>query len=108
MGGTLTEDRFQSRVAHCVSEALREVNTLRAADEQLIDDPSTVLVGSGGPLDSLGLVNLAVALEGAVERDFGRAIGVAADVLSAEDPSAYRTVGLLIQFVSDRVAAQKV
>lgn len=102
----MTDDQLQSRVASCVSEALREVNTLRAADEQLIDDPSTLLVGDGGSLDSLGLVNLAVVLEGVIQRDFGQAIGVTADLLSAEDPAAFHTVELLIQFVSERIAAQ--
>lgn len=100
------EADIESRVARCVSEALGEVNSLRAEHEQLADSAETVLVGDDGALDSLGLVNLAVALEGAIERDFGQAVGLVGDLLAAEDSDSFRTVGLLVAFASERVATQ--
>jgi acyl carrier protein len=103
----VTEEKLEIRVGRCVEDALREVNALRGASEQIPDEPDTVLLGEKGALDSLGLVNLAVSLEGAIEIEFGRAVGLVADLLSADDAEAFRTVGRLRRFVSDRVAASE-
>ena len=100
----MAEDTLETRVARCVGEALREVNTLRSEGERIPDESEAALLGESGALDSLGLVNLAVALEGEIEREFGQAIGLVADLMAADDPSAFQTVGRLRSFVSDRVA----
>jgi acyl carrier protein len=96
----------ERRASRCVSEALREANALRSPDEQLSEDEGTVLLGDGGALDSLGVVNLAVALESAIEREFGQSIGVVGELLGATDPAPFRTVGLLTRFVSHRITAE--
>ena len=69
-----------------------------------MDESETVLVGDDGVLDSLGVVNMVVALEGAIEREFGQAVGIVGDVLGAEDPSAFSTVQLLVKFTCERIA----
>jgi acyl carrier protein len=96
----------ERRISRCVSGAIREVNALRAPDEQIAEDEATVLAGDGGALDSLGLVNLAVALDALVEGEFGQNIGLMGELLSAPDPTSFRTVGLLGNFVSARIAAE--
>lgn len=94
----------RERVRRCVTEAVAEVNQLREADDQVSATPDAVLFGEGGPLDSLGVVNLAVALEGTVEREFQASAGLVADILSATDAEAFRTVDLLVDFAAVRVA----
>jgi acyl carrier protein len=100
------EDAREERVAACVRAAIAEVNRLRGPDAQVAGAPHTVLVGEGGALDSLGIVNLVVALENAVERDFGQAFGLVGEILGASDPERFRTVGLLTDFVTETIAAR--
>ena len=99
-------DDAERRLSRCVTEAIREVNTLRAPDDQVAESEETILVGDGGALDSLGLVNLAVALDGLLEREYGQNVGILGEMLSAADPADFRTVGLLKSFVSRRIAAE--
>lgn len=102
----VTEEALGLRVERCVGVALREVNGLRAASEQISDASETVLMGPGGALDSLGMVNLAVALETAIESEFGQPVGLVADLLAAENPEAFDTVGRLVTFVATRLSTQ--
>ena len=102
----LNEHGLEARVTRCVSEALREVNALRAPDEQVGLAPDAPLFGGESGLDSLGLVNLAVALEGAVEREFGTRFGLMADMLEAKDPGLFGTVQELTRFAEVRVMSE--
>lgn len=94
---------MESRVYRCVSEAIAEANQFRPEDAQIPAEVDTILVGEDAVLDSLSMVNLAVALEGAIEREFGEAVGIVGDLLGSADPSAFRTVGLLTEFVAARI-----
>jgi acyl carrier protein len=100
----LVVNELQERVHRCVSEAIREVNQFRPSDSQLSDHPDSVLLGDGGDLDSLGVVNLAVTLEASVEREFGGPVGIVAALLETADPTPIRTVELLSNFVVDRIS----
>ena len=97
---------LDSRIARCISDAVREVNSLRAVDEQVGQEPATVLLGDGGALDSLGFVNLAVALEDSIQREFGPSVVVVGELLGAPDPASFRTIELLHSFVRERIDAQ--
>lgn len=95
-------EQLEARAVACVQAAIREVNEMRPPDEPLPDTGDTVLFGEGGLLDSLGVVNLAVALDAAIEREFGVSAGIVGELLAADDPGGFRTVDLLVHFVARR------
>jgi D-alanine--poly(phosphoribitol) ligase subunit 2 len=84
-----------------------------AADEDvsLPEDlgPDTPLFGKAGLFDSLGLVNLILALEEAIQDDTGVAVTLADERAMSQARSPFRTVGSLagyaFQMVEEAVAA---
>jgi len=98
----ISQSDLLARAQRCVVAAVEELNALRAADAQLSTDGDSALLGEGGQLDSLGFVNLAVALDTQLEREFGGGATVMADLLSAADPSEFATVDALSRFAADR------
>lgn len=78
-----------------IDAALGDVNqTLRREDTPLTADPALVLVGDGGRLDSLGLVNFIVALERRLAEVSGRPVSVI-DLLMSGDGVPFDTLGSL-------------
>ena len=78
-----------------IDAALGDVNqTLRREDTPLAADPALVLVGDGGRLDSLGLVNFIVALERRLAEVSGRPVSVI-DLLMSGDGVPFDTLGSL-------------
>ena len=82
-----------------LNERFPLIHTIELADAS--DAAVRRLVSKGLNLDHCWLPSLMLMNE-----ELGQAIGVTADLLSAEDPAAFHTVELLIQFVSERIAAQ--
>ena len=95
-----------ARAHRCVVAAVEELNTLRSSDAQLSTEGNSTLLGEAGQLDSLGFVNLAVALDTHLEREFGGAASVMADLLSAPDPSEFSTVEALSRFAAARTRSE--
>lgn len=78
-----------------IDAALGDVNqTLRREDTPLTADPALVLVGDGGRLDSLGLVNFIVALERRLAEVSGGPVSVI-DLLMSGDGVPFDTLGSL-------------
>src|SRR5436190_11571583 len=74
-----------SQVQKAIDAAVGDVNfTLRKEDSPLTSDPALILVGEGGRLDSLGLVNFVVALERRLAEHTGRNVSVI-DLLTSGD-----------------------
>lgn len=70
-------------------------------------DEESALFGMNGFLDSLGLVNLVVALEGRVQEEFGVAVALADDRAVSQRNSPFRTIGSLVLFIEDRIKEQE-
>jgi acyl carrier protein len=78
-----------------IDAAIGDVNlTLRKEEPPLTPDPALVLVGEGGRLDSLGLVNFVLALERRLAEVSGRQISVI-DLLTSADGIPFDTLGSL-------------
>jgi len=58
----------------------------------------TILFGPQGLLDSLGLVNLIVSLESAIDDEFGIAIVLADERAMSQARNPFRTVGTLVDY----------
>jgi len=70
----------RSRVEAVIHRVVDELNAQLPKPQRLEKSPETVLVGERARLDSLGLVNLVVALEQRIEDELG------ATVVLTEDP----------------------
>ncbi|HXH24138.1 MAG TPA: acyl carrier protein [Vicinamibacterales bacterium] len=96
MSTSLHTRELRTRLVDVVFASLDELNEQRAPEERLRKALETPLVGDGGSLDSLGLVNLIVILEERLDA----VIGAPVTLLDDEhlDPSAghFATVGTLV------------
>jgi len=93
----------QDDIAATIYRAIDDVNAQLPPASRLKKDPSTVLFGREGGLDSLSLVNLIVALEQHVEIRHGKVVSLSSpDVLLAEN-SPFASVEALTSYLASRV-----
>ncbi len=62
---------MQEKVENVLNAAIDRVNELLPTGEPLSKQSHTVLIGHGGSLDSMGFVNLVVAIEEELEDQLG-------------------------------------
>jgi acetyltransferase-like isoleucine patch superfamily enzyme/acyl carrier protein len=92
-----------SRVVALVLRAVAELNQMLPDGSRLREDTSCALVQPQGPLDSLGVINLLVAVEDQVEAEFGRRPNLTEVSIAPEGSSPLSTVGSLAKFVAERL-----
>jgi acetyltransferase-like isoleucine patch superfamily enzyme/acyl carrier protein len=92
-----------SRVVALVLRAVAELNQMLPDGSRLREDTSCALVQPRGPLDSLGVINLLVAVEDQLEAEFGRRPNLTEMGIAPEDPSPLSTIGSLAKFVAERL-----
>jgi len=80
--------------------AVDELNTELPPDKRVPPDPDSLLYGSQGRLDSLGLVNLVLAAERNIQQDFGCAITLADERALSETKSPFQTINSLALYVA--------
>jgi hypothetical protein len=81
----------RERVLQLLSRAVGELNQQLPRDQRVQAEPGARLFGNGGPLDSLGLINLVVITEEMVQRDLGQEVSLS-EHLQAEDENPFATV----------------
>jgi len=84
-----------------VYRAIDEYN--RSEDRGVQKSRDAVLLGAGGAVDSLGLVRLIMAVEQQVQDDFSTPVSLTDERAMSERNSPFRTVGSLIDFISQRL-----
>ena len=77
--------KTHDRIRQLIFSAFDELNEQLPAARKLPKSETTSLVGTGGVLDSLGLVNLIVALEQKIENEFQTSISLIDDDLVSEE-----------------------
>jgi acyl carrier protein len=87
------------RVLQVVYRAIDEINPGLPPERRLKKSADTALFGHAGALDSLGLVNLIVAVEQAVEDELGASVTLADEKAMSQSASPFRTVGTLAEYV---------
>jgi acyl carrier protein len=90
------------RALAIVYDAIDVVNRQLPAARRLRKAPETVIVGVGGTLDSLGLVNFVLALEDKVAAT-GTHVALLNDDMLIED-SPLRTVQTVSRYIAERLA----
>ncbi len=89
----------REKIAALVSAAIDELNLQRGPGEALGKAADILLFTPGGPLDSLGLVNLIADLEDQVEAEFGEWVNLADETLFAGEGSPFQSVGRLVDYI---------
>lgn len=93
----------RAQVASAVLAAIEELNQDLPPGAVLDPAPETVLFGKGSRLDSLGLVNLIVAVEGALADDLDVEITLADEKAMSQASSPFRTVDTLVDYIVTRL-----
>jgi D-alanine--poly(phosphoribitol) ligase subunit 2 len=93
----------EEQVLQIVYRAMDDLNPQLPAERRLEKSPDTPLFGRAGRLDSLGLVNLIVAIEQAVEDDLGATVTLADEKAMSQRSSPFRTAGILAAYVRARI-----
>lgn len=97
-----------------MSDQFEDIVTAALDDVASLLPPGTIvettgdfaLLGtSGGPLDSLGLVNLMVTLESHVAESLGKSMSLAESLAFVPEESPYRTPATLAQYLREVVNA---
>ena len=93
----------EEEVLRIIYLAIDELNPQLPPERRLEKSPGTALFGSGGRLDSLGLVSLIVAIEQAVEDQLAVTVVLADEKAMSQRSSPFQTVGALAGYVRARV-----
>ncbi|MEP7338510.1 MAG: hypothetical protein ABI977_12300 [Acidobacteriota bacterium] len=93
-----------AEVTQLVFDAIREVNQQLPPQSQMAAAVDTPLVGAESPLDSLGLVNLIVAIEQHAEAKWNTSLMLFDAMATGVAESPFNTVGTLVNYISQRIA----
>lgn len=87
------------KIQSIVYKALDKINEGLPVPERLAKSPDTCLFGDKGPLDSLAVINLIVALEKALREESGTFIALAQKRPGESALSPFATVDSLIRHI---------
>jgi acyl carrier protein len=90
-----------------IQRAINDFNDQRTADERLLDTPEASLFGRDGKLDSLGLVNLILAVEERISSELDVNITLADERAMSWKGSPFKTVQSLVDYVAERLKEEK-
>lgn len=93
----------RNSVLSTIFSVIEEINESLEPTEQISKNENTVLFGKDGVLDSIGLVNLIVALEQKIESNWGRSVVLADEKAMSRKTSPFRTVAFLVDYVAESI-----
>ncbi len=94
-------------VIDVVFRAVDEVNQTRPVDKAVVKALDTRLAGPQGSLDSLGLVNLIVAVEENVQIEFGVSVDLANQRAATERTNPLENIASLADYVQTLIREQR-
>lgn len=95
-----TKITMNERVLQAIFKAVDEVNQILPKEQQLEKSMDTVVLDNIGSLDSLGLVNLIVAIEQKIEDEFGVTIIMTDERIMLRNDRSVKTIGTLAADIS--------
>jgi len=96
---------MEDKIQNIVSCAIDRLNELLPVDQPLPKESTTVLLGQGSRLDSMGFVNLIVALEEELEKQLGITATLADEFMM--DGQELGTVGELYELLARVVRSRR-
>lgn len=86
-------------VMRLIYQAIDEFNLQHPPEERLQKSAESVLFGPSGRLDSLGLVDLILAVEQKIAEELDVAVTLADEKAMSQKRSPFRTVGSLADYI---------
>ncbi|HJX89921.1 MAG TPA: hypothetical protein VJ372_05455 [Pyrinomonadaceae bacterium] len=96
---------MEDQIENIVSCAIDRVNELLPTGQPLQKERPTALLGRSGRLDSMGFVNLVVALEEELEKQLGMAVSLADELMM--DGQGLGTVGELHELIARVIKSRR-
>jgi acyl carrier protein len=87
------------KIIETIFDVLEVLNPQLPSEQRLEKSVDTLLFGKHGRLDSLGLVNLIVAIEEEIEEQFGILITLADEKAMSQKKSPFRTIESLADYI---------
>ena len=87
----------EERILRTIFEVVDEVNKMLPEERRLQKLSDTFLAGDSGNLDSLGLINFIVELEGGLQKDFGLTMNLIELLEMPEEPM--KSIDRLAKFI---------
>jgi D-alanine--poly(phosphoribitol) ligase subunit 2 len=91
----------RDNITKVVFAAIDEFNSNLLEGERINKSLDEALIGSSGKVDSLGMINLIVAVEQKIEEEFKETVSLANDNAMSEQNSPFKTIGSLIDYVEN-------
>ncbi len=92
-----------SDILQSIYDTIEEVNRQLPNEQQLQKSPDTIIVGHGGVLDSLGVINFLVALEDRLSRETGNTITLLDEEIISESGGLLKTIDHIEQFIVNKL-----
>jgi acyl carrier protein len=96
----------RTAILSAVLEAIRDTNAVLPPDALLEVSEDATLLEPSGRLDSLGLVNLLVAVETRCQAAAGRPVSLTDAIVAPPDESPFRTVRTLVAHIEERLSLE--
>ena len=90
---------MKEKILQLIYEVIDVINTQLPIEDNIEKHDTTALFGSGSKLDSIGLINLIVAVEQNIEDEFDVTITLADERAMSQETSPFRTVGTLTDYI---------
>ena len=89
----------KEKIDQLIFNAIEEINQQLEEDNKLSKSMETILFGENGKLDSLGLINLIVAVEQNIEDTFNVSITLADEKAMSQEDSPFESVASLSKYI---------
>ncbi len=93
----------KQQIVDTIFRAIDELNMLLPSHMQLTKQSSTILLGEGGVLDSLGLINLIVSVEDKMQSELGVQVIILDEDSLANPKGPYQTIDGLASWILSRI-----
>ena len=97
----------REQIKKLIKISIEDINNQLDIEDQIEYSDTTILFGRGGKLDSLGLINLIVAIEQNVEDEFDMIVTLANEQAMAQKHSPFETVSSLTNYIEILVDGDK-
>lgn len=91
----------RDKITKVVYAAIDELNSNLSEEDRINKSLAETLIGGAGKMDSLGMINLIVAVEQKIEEEFKQTVSLANDNAMSAQNSPFKTVGSLIDYVEN-------
>lgn len=90
---------MKEQIIESIYAVIDELNRQAVTDRPLTKSLDTVLSGSSGELDSLGLIRFVTATEERIESTFGKSIVLISDRALSQEVSPFSSIGALAAYI---------